>query len=41
MEWKKMLVGIGSEGAGGLPSGGMEFFDVAQGQLASSYVFSR
>ncbi|XP_076439420.1 ciliary-associated calcium-binding coiled-coil protein 1-like isoform X2 [Babylonia areolata] len=38
LELKKMLVGIGSDGASGLPSGGMEFFDEAQGQAVTSYI---
>lgn len=41
MELKKMLVGIGTEVAPGMPSGGMEFFDAAQGQAISKYIFNR
>jgi len=40
VELKKMLVGVGQEVSGNVRSGGMEFFDVAQGQAISSYVFS-
>ena len=41
MELKKMLVGIGTEVAAGMPSGGLEFFDAAQGQAISKYIFNR
>lgn len=40
MELKKMLVGIGTDGVAGLPSGGMEFFDEAQGQAITKYIFN-
>lgn len=41
IELKQMLVGIGSgtELTGQTPSGGMEFFDDAQGQVISKYIF--
>jgi hypothetical protein len=41
VELKKMLVGIGTDVTGEIRSGGMEFFDPAQGQAISKYVFNR
>lgn len=40
-ELKKMLVGIGIETGPNVPSGGLEFFDVADGQAISKYIFDR
>ncbi|KAL8598332.1 hypothetical protein ACOMHN_047653 [Nucella lapillus] len=40
LELKRMLVGIGTEGAARTPSGGMEFFDEAQGQAITKYIFN-
>ena len=41
VELKKMLVGVGAEMAGPQQGGGIEFFDSAQGQAISSYIFTR